>query len=139
VYAFSATYKPSISESEKLAQFFGVPISMFLPKAQPKSRASAVFSASADLDDDDLEEVMLYAQFRKARRPVKTRPWSPPEQPAYQPRIGIPTSSSRILPRFVARFVIICGTNCQQFCQPTEQQGGKKVYKLIWLYSRIYG
>ncbi len=28
----------------------------------------------------------------------------------------------KILPPFVARFVIICGTNCQLFCQPTSSQ-----------------
>jgi hypothetical protein len=44
-----------------LAQFFGVPITIFFPQAQPKSGANAVLSARADLDDDDLEEVMLYA------------------------------------------------------------------------------
>ena len=69
----TATYKPSISDLERLAQFFGVPITAFFPQAQPKSRENAVLSATADLDDDDLEEVMLYAQFRKAQHPVKKR------------------------------------------------------------------
>jgi hypothetical protein len=49
------------------AQFFVVSITVFFPQAQTKSRANALLSATADLDDDDLEEVMLYAQFRKAR------------------------------------------------------------------------
>jgi len=69
----TATYKPSISDLERLAQFFGVPITIFFPQAQPKSRANAVLSATADLDDDDLEEVMLYAQFRKAHHRGKRR------------------------------------------------------------------
>jgi hypothetical protein len=56
-----------------LAQFFGVPITTFFPQAPPKSRANKVLSATADLDDDDLEEVMLYAQFRKAQHPAKRR------------------------------------------------------------------
>ena len=64
----TATYKPSISDLERLAQFFGVPITVFFPQAQPKYRANAVLSATADLDDDDLEEVMLYAQFRRTRQ-----------------------------------------------------------------------
>ena len=63
----TATYKPSISDLEKLALFFGVPITVFFPKAEPKSRTNDLLSATADLDDADLEEVMLYAQFRKAR------------------------------------------------------------------------
>jgi len=51
---------------ERFAPFFGVPIAIFFPQAQPKSRANAVLSATADLDDYDLEKVMLYGQFRKA-------------------------------------------------------------------------
>ena len=65
--------KPSISDLERLAQFFGVPITNFFPQAQPKSRANTVLSVTADLDDDDLEEVMLYAQFRKAHHRAKRR------------------------------------------------------------------
>jgi transcriptional regulator with XRE-family HTH domain len=63
----TATYKPSISDLERVAQFFGVPITIFFPQAQPKSPTNALLSATADLDDYDLEEVTLYAQFRKAR------------------------------------------------------------------------
>ena len=70
----TATYKPSISDLEALAQFFGVPITVFFPQAQPKSRdlrASALLSAAADLDDHDLEEVALYARFRRAQQRKK--------------------------------------------------------------------
>jgi transcriptional regulator with XRE-family HTH domain len=69
----TATYKPSISDLEKLAQFFGVPITVFFPKAERKSRTNDLLSATADLDDADLEEVMLYAQFRKARHRARRR------------------------------------------------------------------
>jgi hypothetical protein len=48
------TRPPSL---ERLAQFFGVPIRIFFPQAQQKSRANALLSATANLDDDDLEEV----------------------------------------------------------------------------------
>jgi transcriptional regulator with XRE-family HTH domain len=68
----TATYKPSISDLERLAQFFNVPIAIFFPPAQAKSRAN-VLCATADRDDDDLEEIMLYAQFRKARHRAKGR------------------------------------------------------------------
>jgi transcriptional regulator with XRE-family HTH domain len=64
----TATYKPSISDLERLAQFFGVSIASFFPHAQPGSRANALLSAAADLDDDDLDEVALYARFRKTQR-----------------------------------------------------------------------
>ena len=53
----TATYKPSISDLERLARFFGVPITAFFPQPEPKSRTNALLSATADLDDDDLEEV----------------------------------------------------------------------------------
>jgi transcriptional regulator with XRE-family HTH domain len=72
----TATYKPSISDLEALAQFFGVPITVFFPQAQTKSResrASALLSAAADLDDDDLEEVALYARFRRSQQRKKKR------------------------------------------------------------------
>jgi transcriptional regulator with XRE-family HTH domain len=72
----TATYKPSISELETLARFFGVSITVFFPQAQSKSResrAGALLSAAADLDDDDLEEVALYARFRRAQRRKKKK------------------------------------------------------------------
>lgn len=67
----TATYKPSISDLETLSRFFGVPMSMFFPEAQPASRANALITATADLDDRDLEEVTLYARFRRAQRPKR--------------------------------------------------------------------
>jgi len=69
----TATYKPSISDLERLARFFGVTITVFFPKAEPKARTNALLSATADLDDENLEEVTLYAQFRRARQKKKTR------------------------------------------------------------------
>jgi len=32
----TATYKPSISDLERLARFFGVPITVFFPQTEPK-------------------------------------------------------------------------------------------------------
>ena len=72
----TATYKPSISDLETLARFFGVPINVFFPQAQSKSRESravGLLSAAADLEDDDLEEVALYARFRRAQRRKKKK------------------------------------------------------------------
>ncbi len=69
----TATYKPSICDLEKLAQFFGTPITVFFPQAEPKSRTNALLSATADLDDADLEEVTLYAQFRRTRQRKRNR------------------------------------------------------------------
>jgi transcriptional regulator with XRE-family HTH domain len=67
----TATYKPSIMELEKLARFFGVPITAFFPPAQVTPQVNALLSATGDLDDEDLEEVTRYAQFRKARAELK--------------------------------------------------------------------
>ncbi|HVN20985.1 MAG TPA: helix-turn-helix transcriptional regulator [Candidatus Bathyarchaeia archaeon] len=64
----TATYKPSISDLERLARFFGVPITVFFPQVAPRSRTNALLSATADLDAENLEEVTLYAQFRRARQ-----------------------------------------------------------------------
>jgi transcriptional regulator with XRE-family HTH domain len=62
----TATYKPAVADLEALARFFGVPITVFFPETGSKSRTKALISATADLDDRDLEEVTLYAQFRRA-------------------------------------------------------------------------
>jgi transcriptional regulator with XRE-family HTH domain len=64
----TATYKPSVSDLEKLARFFRVPLTFFFPQLQPTSRMNDLLSATGDLNDDDLEEVTLYALFRRARR-----------------------------------------------------------------------
>jgi len=69
----TATYKPSISDLERLARFFGVPITASFPSLAPKARTNTLLSATADLNDENLEEVTLYAQFRRARRRKKTR------------------------------------------------------------------
>jgi transcriptional regulator with XRE-family HTH domain len=69
----TATYKPSISDLEKLAGFFGTPITAFFPQPEPKSRTNALLSATAELDDEDLEEVTLYAQFRRTRQRKRRR------------------------------------------------------------------
>src|SRR5207249_11344823 len=69
----TASYRPSISDLEKLARFFGTPITAFFPQPEPKPRTTALLSATADLDDENLEEVTLYARFRKTRQRRKKR------------------------------------------------------------------
>ena len=64
----TATYKPSIEDLEKLARFFGTSISVFFPNIEPAARIQALLSATGDLDDDDLDELTRYAQFRRARK-----------------------------------------------------------------------
>jgi transcriptional regulator with XRE-family HTH domain len=64
----TATYKPSIGELERIARFFGVPISVFFPNLQPSPELQALLSATGDLAPEDIEELTRYAQFRKARK-----------------------------------------------------------------------
>ena len=73
----TATYKPSIYDLEKLADFFSVPITAFFPEIQPCAQMDALVRAARGLDKDDLQEVALYALFRRARQPNlgnKTQP-----------------------------------------------------------------
>jgi len=67
----TATYKPSIMELEKLGRFFGVPITAFFPKTEVTPQVNALLSATGDLNEDDMEEVTRYAQFRKMRAELK--------------------------------------------------------------------
>jgi len=69
----TGTYKPKIVDLQKLAKFFGKPIYVFLPEAhQPDdTKLSALFSATADLKDEDIKAVTEFAEFRKARSILK--------------------------------------------------------------------
>ncbi len=69
------TYKPKIEDLDKLARFFSVPIYYFLPvEYHPdKPELNALFSATADLKPEDLEELTKFALFRKARSVLKEK------------------------------------------------------------------
>lgn len=68
----TGTYKPSASDLDLLARFFGVSITVFFRDLkQPDDmspKMEALVSALGDLDERDLEEVRHYAEFRKARQ-----------------------------------------------------------------------
>lgn len=66
----SATYKPSLKDLEKLSRYFGVSISVFFPEMQD-SRLQALMSATGDLRDDEFEDLLEYARFRRARQLLK--------------------------------------------------------------------
>ncbi len=66
----SATYKPSVRDLHKLSRFFGVGIAVFIPEMED-TRLQALMSATGDLRADELEELIEYARFRKARRRLK--------------------------------------------------------------------
>src|ERR1700682_4915451 len=69
----TAAYKPSVADLEKISRFFGVPISVFFPHIEPSTKLQALLSATGDLDQDDVEEILRYAQFRRARRHLEKR------------------------------------------------------------------
>ena len=66
----TATYKPSAKELHKLAQLFGVTIATFFPEKE-NPLLNALMSATGELREDDLQELIRYAQFRGARRKLE--------------------------------------------------------------------
>ena len=70
----NATYKPKVEDLGKLANFFGVPISVFFPNmTDVKPELQALLSATADLHKDDIEELTNFAMYRKARTKLKEK------------------------------------------------------------------
>jgi transcriptional regulator with XRE-family HTH domain len=64
----TGTYKPSPEDLDKLARFFKVSITVFFPDLKPdEGRVAALASATGGLADHDFEEVIRFAEFRKAR------------------------------------------------------------------------
>lgn len=63
----TAIYKPSVDDLNKLAHFFGVSIAVFFPTME-NPKVQALLSAMGNLDDEDIDELTQYAQFRKARQ-----------------------------------------------------------------------
>ncbi len=64
----TGTYKPTPEDLEKLARLFEVSITVFFPNLRyDDSAISMLASATGGLSKSDLEEVVKYAEFRKAR------------------------------------------------------------------------
>ena len=65
-------YKPTAENLDQLARFFEVPITIFFPEQEgDDSRVTALTSATGGLNDEDFDEVVRYAEFRKARSALK--------------------------------------------------------------------
>jgi transcriptional regulator with XRE-family HTH domain len=69
----TAIYKPGWEDVEKLARFFGIPMTRFIPPDKDANSANedkimVLLRAARELHPADLEELMKYAEFRKARR-----------------------------------------------------------------------
>ena len=68
----TGTYKPTPKDLDALARFFSVSITEFFPELEPDdARVTALTSATGGLDDSDFDEVIRYAEFRKARRALE--------------------------------------------------------------------
>jgi len=65
-------YKPTPKDLDTLARFFSVSITIFFPDlAADDARVTALTSATGGLGDKDFQEVLRYAEFRKARRALE--------------------------------------------------------------------
>jgi transcriptional regulator with XRE-family HTH domain len=66
-------YRPSLEDLEKLARFFGVSIMSFFPMEADvdNDNMAALLRTARQLHRADLEELVKYAEFRRARRIYK--------------------------------------------------------------------
>lgn len=72
----TGVYRPSLEDLEKLARFFGVSMISFFPAEGMDSddgSLSALLRAARQLQPEDIEELIKYAEFRRARRLYKGR------------------------------------------------------------------
>lgn len=64
----TGTYKPTPDDLDNLARYFKVSILTFFPNLAPSdARIAALTSATGGLNDQEFEEVIRYAEYRKAR------------------------------------------------------------------------
>jgi transcriptional regulator with XRE-family HTH domain len=68
----TGTYRPSATQLESLARFFDISITTFFPGMERQELIpTALLSATRGLKPEDLDEVIKYAEFRKARSRLK--------------------------------------------------------------------
>lgn len=68
----TGTYKPTAEDLDRLARFFKVSITVFFPDVKnDDGRVAALTSATGGLNEKDFDEVLRYAEFRKARRALE--------------------------------------------------------------------
>jgi transcriptional regulator with XRE-family HTH domain len=74
----TGTYRPTIEDLERLARFFGKSILDFFPKEDVRTerdeKIDALLRTAKQLNDDDVEELRRYAEFRRARHVYTKRP-----------------------------------------------------------------
>jgi len=74
----TGTYRPTIDDLEKLARFFGKRILDFFPKEEVQTerdeKIDALLRTAKQLNDEDVEELRRYAEYRRARQVYTKRP-----------------------------------------------------------------
>jgi transcriptional regulator with XRE-family HTH domain len=79
----TGTYKVTPDDLDKLARLFKVSISVFFPNLQYDDiRITALTSATGGLSEKDFEEVVRYAEFRKARSTLEAAARARPKRQA---------------------------------------------------------
>ena len=67
----TGTYKPTIEDLDRLARFFGKSIMEFFPKEDVRNKRDekidALLRTAKQLNDDDVEELRRFAEFRRAQ------------------------------------------------------------------------
>jgi transcriptional regulator with XRE-family HTH domain len=67
----TGTYEPTLNDLERLSRFFGVSIVQFFPQVEgsdsKSQKVDALLRAAQSLQQDDLDELRRYAEFRRAR------------------------------------------------------------------------
>ena len=68
----TGTYRPTIEDLERLAKFFSKSILDFFPKEEVHTerdgKIDALLRTAKQLNDEDVEELRRYAEFRRARQ-----------------------------------------------------------------------
>ncbi|MHB8732280.1 MAG: helix-turn-helix transcriptional regulator [bacterium] len=65
----TATYRPSLTDLQSLAEFFAVSILEFFPREEVEQdeKLTQLLRAAKQLKPEDLDELRRYAEFRRAR------------------------------------------------------------------------
>jgi len=67
----TGTYEPTLNDLERLSRLFGISIVQFFPQVEAQDlksqKVDALLRAAQSLQQDDLEELQRYAEFRRAR------------------------------------------------------------------------
>jgi len=71
----TGTYEPTLDDLDRLARALGVSILDFFPKSDTESpkekKVEALLRTARGLHDNDLEELRLWAEYRRARQVYK--------------------------------------------------------------------